>query len=132
MDAATHARLVAGYVERYTKRFVWGQDGVLRDNDLNFEVFEEFDRCARGDPESCWPLILGVLAATDDDYTLANLSAGPLEDLINRHGEQFIERIETEARANPRFRELLCGVWDSVAPELAQWLDAARRLGHDA
>jgi hypothetical protein len=132
MDATTRVRLIAEYVERYTKRFVWGKDGVLREHDLNFRVFEEFDRCARDDPESCWLLVLGVLTATDDEYTLANLAAGPLEDLINRHGNEFIDRIEQEARVNAKFRELLCGVWDSAGPELAARLRAAREFEHDA
>ena len=76
MDATTRARLVAEYVERYAKRFIWGKDGVLRQNDINFAVFEEFDRRAHHDPETCWSLILGVLVATDDARAVARQRRG--------------------------------------------------------
>jgi hypothetical protein len=45
------------------------------------------------------------------DRAFAVLAAGPLEDLLAYHGSEFIDRVETEARRNPRFRDLLGGVW---------------------
>ncbi len=41
------------------------------------------------------------------------LSAGAVENLLGYHGEQFIERVEAEARTNPKFASLLGGVWQS-------------------
>jgi hypothetical protein len=53
---------------------------------------------------------------------LSMLAAGPLEDLI---GMETIDRIEREAAANQRFRDLLGGVWYYRAPaELKARLDA--------
>jgi hypothetical protein len=37
------------------------------------------------------------------------LAAGPFEYLIARGGDQFIERIENEARRNPAFKHFLAG-----------------------
>jgi hypothetical protein len=132
MDASERTRLIEQYVDRYAKRYVWGSDGVLREQDLHSDVFEEFNRLARQDAESCWLLILGVINVTNDEYTLANLAAGPLEHLINHHGDRFIDRIEMEGRANPKFREVLCGVWDSVPQPLRQRLDDVRNIKDDA
>jgi len=118
MDSTVLSRLVDAYVERHAKQFQWDRDLVLREQDTNFWAFEEFDRLVRRQPEDAWEAVLAVLAATTDEYTLSNLAAGPLEDLINQHGEAFIDRIETLARCEPRFQELLCGVWRGSTPEI--------------
>ena len=53
---------------------------------------------------------------------LSMLAAGPLEDVISM---RTIDRIEREAAANKRFRDLLGGVWYFRAPEeLKARLDA--------
>jgi hypothetical protein len=103
--------LVTAYVERYGKRFQWDRDMVLREHNLNPWVEERFDDLVRADPDAAWTGVLGVLAATDDDFTLSILAAGPLEDLIRLHGRPLIARIEDCARTDPKFRELLRGVW---------------------
>ena len=64
-------------------------------------------------PELCWEVILNILYREPDQKVIGALAAGPLEDLIQDHGETFIDRIETEARQNPAFRHLLGGVWES-------------------
>ncbi len=65
------------------------------------------------EPDDCWRAILRVLELEPPDKVISILAAGPLEDLIGRHGPQFIDRIETESRRNPKFRHLLGGVWTS-------------------
>jgi hypothetical protein len=65
-------------------------------------------------------LLQFVLAVTDKEppaSVLAVLAAGPLEELIAYSGQEFIDRIEVEARRNPRFRYLLGGVWQHGTPE---------------
>lgn len=39
------------------------------------------------------------------------LSAGPIEDLLARHGDVFIDRVEHGASGDPNFAKLLGGVW---------------------
>lgn len=63
------------------------------------------------DPEDGWRAILEILVRNPPDKVIAVLAAGPLEDLLAEHGEQFIERVETESRRNAAFRNLLSGVW---------------------
>ena len=55
-----------------------------------------------------------------------------MEDLIASHGADFIDRIEADADASPRFRYLLSGVWKSQTPALL-WarIEAARAPGPD-
>lgn len=63
------------------------------------------------EPQTAWNIILRILNADQDPIILMNLSAGPLEDLLAKHGKQIINVIEAEAATNKAFRELLSGVW---------------------
>jgi hypothetical protein len=62
-------------------------------------------------PEIAWLAILRILQQDLTDEQRSILAAGPLETLVGMHGSQFIERIELEAKQNPRFNRLLGGVW---------------------
>jgi hypothetical protein len=77
-------------------------------------------------PEECWQAILAVLDLNPQESVLGVLAAGPLEDLIDDHGEDFIERIEIEARHSPPFRALLQGVWKSSTPAIWARIERAR------
>jgi hypothetical protein len=81
------------------------------DDDEHFWACELVDDLVRSDPEAAWPLILELVRRSQSDDLLANVAAGPLEDLLVRHGEAFIERVERQAQADRRFRKCLRGVW---------------------
>jgi hypothetical protein len=78
-------------------------------------------------PEEYFQAILEVLKRDPGDKVLGVLAAGPLEDLIHYHGSQYIDRIEEEARRNPKFRHLLGGVWQSGTPDI--WIRIERARG---
>jgi hypothetical protein len=49
---------------------------------------------------------------TPIDYELMSaLAAGPLEDLLARHGDEVIDEVERMAGKDPEFRKCLSGVW---------------------
>jgi hypothetical protein len=48
---------------------------------------------------------------------LGSLAAGPFEDLLAQHGEEFIERMAEFSEKYPKFREMLHSVWKSTIPE---------------
>jgi hypothetical protein len=77
-------------------------------------------------PEDCWMAILEVLSREPPQQVIGILAAGALEDLIQYHGPEFIERIETESRRNAAFRHLLGGVWKSSTPEVWSRVEEAR------
>ena len=68
-----------------------------------FEAWEMVDELIRSDPEGGWALTLELIEAAPDDYVLANVAAGPLEDLLSRSPDRFIERVEIQARRDPGF-----------------------------
>ena len=80
------------------------------------------------DPETAWQSILQILTRelADDEKSL--LAAGPLEDLLALHGSTFIDRMEAEAKRNPRFNDLLGGVWPRRIPrEIWERIEKVRK-----
>lgn len=69
---------------------------------------------ADSEPELCWSAILQLVDRAETDLQRANIAAGPLEDLLAKHGHRFIDRVDDEAAKNLRFQELLSGVWKNV------------------
>ena len=91
------------------------------DYEANFWAFETLDDMVRHEPGKAWPIILAIRSATDDDRILANLAAGPLEDILARHGEKFIDRVETLARQDEKFLYILTGVWSRSSMSKELW-----------
>lgn len=69
------------------------------------------------EPDAAWSTILAILKADSSGWMLEMLSAGPLEDLLAKHGSAFIDRIEQQAWKDSKFRLLLGGVWKGSMPE---------------
>ena len=74
-------------------------------------AFDRLDDLVRDEPESAWRVIEHIRRLKPDDLILANLASGPLEDFIMRHGDEFIDRIESAARSDPQLKKLLGAVW---------------------
>ena len=79
----------------------------------NFWAFEKLDDICENDPKLCWEIILEILNRDISDTVFGNLAAGPTEDLLVRHGPDFIDKFEKEAGQNERFKNLLSGVWQN-------------------
>jgi len=114
-EAMSITQLARAWIEQYSKSD--------RDRDDNFFALMDFERDLReDDPDRAIDLILEILKLETNPVLLSMLAAGPLEDVIST---KTIDRIEREAAANSRFRDLLGGVWYFRAPdELKARLDA--------
>jgi Family of unknown function (DUF6869) len=76
-------------------------------------IFGQIWQLCEDEPERAFQFVLEVLGRDHSDKILEVLSAGPLEEVLARHGEKMIERVEAEARANLMFATLLGGVWQN-------------------
>jgi hypothetical protein len=86
-------------------------------NDPNWWAIEKaMPAASQATPEELWQFVLEVLARRPETKVIEVLAAGPLEDLIAHYGTGHIEAIESEARKNPAFRDLLGGVWQNRTP----------------
>jgi len=68
--------------------------------------------------KDCLNTILVILEKNPPDKVMSVLATGPLEDLIDRCGEEVIDNIERLARQNPKFKNLLGGVWECSTPDI--------------
>jgi hypothetical protein len=95
---------------------------------------EAVDACVLdGGPEALG-LVAALLRAADSDDDLGLVGAGPLEDLLHRHGAALIDSIDDLARRDPQFAKALRGVWWSpddagadVTQRLSRWIPALKR-----
>lgn len=110
-----------GYISAYE-----APDPALGKDELSPYVLQLMPGSDQIDAEDTWRVILAVLSQNPSDEIIGMLAAGPLEDLIEDQGTEFIERIETEARRNPAFRHLLGGVWKSSTPDIWARVERAR------
>ncbi|UPK05022.1 DUF6869 domain-containing protein [Bradyrhizobium sp. 170] len=114
-EAMSVPELARAWVEQYSKS--------ERDRDDNFFAMMDYERDLREEyPDKAIDLTVEILKNETNPVMLSLLAAGPLEDVISM---ETIDRIEREASANKRFRDLLGGVWYYRAPdELKACLDA--------
>lgn len=124
----TDEQLARNWIRRFSKerrRIVsvdHADQDVAASQRIDTETYWAFDalhdlesRC----PEHAWAIVLLILRlAPEDGGVLDNLAAGPLEGLLAHHGSTVIDWVESEARRNPKFKELLGGVWQSGISDL--------------
>jgi hypothetical protein len=87
------------------------------EHEVLFWAWERVNDLCSKEPEEAFAFILVALAHDRSDRIVANLAAGPLEDLLARQPHRVIERVEAEARSNPQFAHLLGGVWQNAIPD---------------
>jgi hypothetical protein len=66
--------------------------------------------------EEVWEFLLEALSLSPPDKVIGMLGAGPMEDLLDDWGPEFIDRIEAEAARSAAFRKMLGRVWESGPP----------------
>ena len=129
MSPEERSKIVLAWIEHCTRRIERDEHNVFREvhGQDNFWTLEELSRLCRKQPELCWEIILEILRTPHHESVDWALAAGPLEDLLAWHGTEFIEKVEEQARSNPKFKELLGGVWQNTTPkELWARVEAVR------
>lgn len=73
------------------------------------------------EPEDCWRFIqiASQLPLTDDQLGL--LGAGLMENLMDAHGSEFLDRVEVAAKLSPAMQTVVDAVWTmSMDPYVAR------------
>lgn len=76
-----------------------------------FWAYNKLCDLCHDEPESCWKVIHMIRCIDGSEVMLSNLAAGPVEDLLARHGADFIDRIEALAQSDQQFHKILGAVW---------------------
>ena len=114
---------VAAYID------VYDNSNDPDENHPSYWAIERFVDLEADSPEECWAAMLSIVAIKPSPRVLANLADGPMEELLELHGIEFIDRIEKEAQINPDFRNLLHRVWEITDKAIWQRLLRARLDG---
>ena len=67
-------------------------------------AIEKFADMEMDYPDLNWAAMLQIISVTTSDAVIHNLACGPLEELVELHGVEYIDQIEKTARTNLNFR----------------------------
>ena len=70
-------------------------------------AIEKFADMEMDYPDLNWAAMLQIISVTTSDAVIHNLACGPLEELVELHGVEYIDQIEKTARTNLNFRLVL-------------------------
>jgi len=99
-------------IDAWLKRHIAISEGRIKpSSDEGSWAWEQITDLVFNQPETVWPIALELIRRAPSNRILADMAAGPLEDLIRRHTDEFIDRVEDDARRDPKFRLCLTGVW---------------------
>lgn len=76
-------------------------------------AFKELNRLCDEEPFAALRAIDQIIAKDHSDPIMEVLAAGPLENLLVKHGTIVVDEISKLAASNAAFRELLGGVWSA-------------------
>jgi hypothetical protein len=118
-------------LNRLVESWVAGQeaeDGTPEHERNWWAISQVMDWTLEGKADRLWLFILAAYKRNLSDRVVSVLAAGPLEDLLAKHGPMFIERVEQLARQDEKFNSLLGGVWqNTMSDEVWKRVQAARR-----
>lgn len=101
-------------VDAYWRQYQLSQSALRADRmaaESLFHVWEEVEEVVQSGRPDVVRLLVALADAAPGDQALATLGAGPLEDLIRLHAEDFVDQIDEAARRNEAFRKALRCVW---------------------
>jgi len=107
------------YRELVENWIAYYQNGKKRSDD-QFSAWKLVEESIRRDPDTGLGLVLELIDAAPDDFILATIAAGPLEDLLNDSPHILIERVAIEARRDPNSKILDCRRGPALI--IATWL----------
>jgi hypothetical protein len=82
------------------------------------------------DADDGWRITCILVNSAPSDEALAYVAAGPLKDLLKKHGSAVIDWIEEESRLNDRLRLALSGVWlQQDDPIWQRWYELMWKYG---
>jgi hypothetical protein len=74
-------------------------------------AWDSLNRLCDEAPLDAWPIIVRLVEMADNDELLEDIGAGPVEELLRKHGPLLLNDVQTLAASDPRFRQVLSHVW---------------------
>ena len=117
-----HTKLLDALVEHFRAL------GEERSGESTFWAWSRLDDLVHSQPDEAWRLLGRLIpAVADSELALANVAAGPLEDLLRLHGVTYAPAVIAAADRAPSVRDALQMVWpESFVPEVRDQLERWR------
>lgn len=110
-------QIASAWLDNCRDAIALGSDS--KEAEASFWAYSELDRLCSSDPSRALEIIRLILALKPEERVVYNLAAGPLEDLLTRHGAQVIDQVGNLADRDEEFLALLGGVWsERMSPEV--------------
>lgn len=100
-------------LDRLARSWIFAQKlGVDRPGyDKHIWAVDEMIDLAIDSPDELWLAILRILEIDSTEEVVKAVGAGPLEDLMVQHGEQFINEVEKYAAKSAALKNAIKNVW---------------------
>jgi hypothetical protein len=95
----------SAWVDAYIE--VHDSDSASDEHHPCYWAIEKFADMEMDFPDLNWAAMLQIISTTTSDSVIQSLAEGPLEELVELHGVEYIDKIEKEAQSNLNFRLLL-------------------------
>jgi hypothetical protein len=83
------------------------------------------------DPEQAWQFTLCAIAQSKSNVDLCNIGIVLLDQFLDEHGPEFIDRIEEEAKTNPRLAWMMgCCSISNGSPIYSRLEAIIEKYGH--
>ena len=96
---------INAWVDAYIE--VHDSDSANDEHHPCYWAIEKFADMEMDFPDLNWAAMLQIISTTTSDSVIQSLAEGPLEELVELHGVEYIDKIEKEAQSNLNFRLLL-------------------------
>jgi hypothetical protein len=85
--------------------------------EAEFWAFETLSKFCRSQPEDAWQVIVSIYDEQPEEIILANLAAGPAEDLLVYHGSVALPWMAAYCAGEPGIAKVLRMVWRNAMPD---------------
>ncbi|MDA0822147.1 MAG: hypothetical protein O3C28_06945 [Proteobacteria bacterium] len=76
----------------------------------NWWAWDKLDELCRKDAKGAWGVLVELVEVAEGDDLLEDIGVGPLEDFVNYYATDYIDEIESAARASAQLSAALAHV----------------------
>jgi len=87
------------------------------DDERLHSLFGDSPDTSNIDTDRALAVIFAIMQLTENSNIHGSLGAGPFEDFLGRHGETYLDVIQSLALEHRRLREVLDNVWRGSMPK---------------
>jgi hypothetical protein len=105
----TDHEVAINWLQNCRDAIAFGSDSTIADK--TFWAYQTLDDLCLKEPIRALKIVREIFEMNPEERVISNLSAGPLEDILVRHGVELMPYLKQCLRENKELSTLLEGVW---------------------